>query len=182
MLTEPATARPMPRNFCTEPASSLRHTAIIAVKTGMVGCMQVATSTPDNEMPMMYISWLKKRHTPRALTCSKSDRFGSTPADTHCSIRWRQTGELQELQMLSDTASVQPHNKVHSNLAVDAEAEDNIQYLDLREDAHAMLHMIGPAIASLVKAYMMGWKFCPLVLSTALRALLRYTEPQQKDT
>ena len=61
---------------------SLRHSAIIAVKTGMVGCIQVATSTPDNEMPMMYISWLKKRHTPRALTCSQSEHFGSTPANT----------------------------------------------------------------------------------------------------
>ena len=80
MLTEPATASPMPKNFCKEPASSPRHTAIIAVKTGMVGCMHVATSTPDSEMPMMYISWLKKRQTPRALTCSRSLRFGSTPA------------------------------------------------------------------------------------------------------
>lgn len=80
MLTEPATASPMPKNFCKEPASSPRHTAIIAVKTGMVGCMHVATSTPDSEMPMMYISWLKKRQTPRAPTFSRSLRFGSTPA------------------------------------------------------------------------------------------------------
>ena len=80
MLTEPATARPMPRNFCRDPASSLRHTAIIAVKTGMVGCMQVATSTPDKEMPIMYISWLKNKQIPRAPTWNRSVRFGRTPA------------------------------------------------------------------------------------------------------
>ena len=56
MQTEPMTAKPMPTNFCREPDSSLRQTANIAVKTGIVGCMHVATSTPDSEMPRMYIS------------------------------------------------------------------------------------------------------------------------------
>ena len=68
MLMDPSTARPMPKNFCTDPDSSWRQTANIAVNTGMVGCMQVATKTPDNEMPKMYISWLKNRQTPRAAT------------------------------------------------------------------------------------------------------------------
>ena len=68
MLMEPSTARPMPKNFCTDPDSSWRQTANIAVKTGMVGCMQVATKTPDNEMPKMYINWLKNKQTPRATT------------------------------------------------------------------------------------------------------------------
>ena len=44
-----------------------------------------------------------------------------------------------------------------------------------------MLHIIGAAMTSLVNAYIIGWKFCPLVLSTALKARLRYTEPQQKE-
>ena len=53
MHMEPPTASPMPANFCAEPASRCSSTAIMAVNTGMVGCMQVATTTPDRSMPMM---------------------------------------------------------------------------------------------------------------------------------
>lgn len=53
MQMEPPTASAMPMNFWREPASRLSSTAIMAVKTGMVGCMQVATTTPDMSMPTM---------------------------------------------------------------------------------------------------------------------------------
>ena len=53
MQMEPPTASTMPPAFCQEPASRPSMTAIMAVKTGMVGCMQVATTTPDISMPMM---------------------------------------------------------------------------------------------------------------------------------
>lgn len=82
MLIDPTTAKPMPKNFWTDPDSNWRQTANIAVKTGMVGCMQVATKTPDREMPKMYINWLKNRQTPRAPTCRRSLCFGRVPADT----------------------------------------------------------------------------------------------------
>ena len=72
MLMDPSTAMPMPKDFCKDPDSSFSRTASMAVKTGMVGCMHVATKTPDREMPMMYSSWLKKRQTPRAAMCGKS--------------------------------------------------------------------------------------------------------------
>jgi len=51
--SEPPTAMPMPANFCRDPASSPRATAIMAVNTGMMGCMQVATTTPDMSIPRM---------------------------------------------------------------------------------------------------------------------------------
>ena len=47
MHMEPPTAKPMPPNFFQEPVSCCSMTASMAVKTGMVGCMQVATTTPD---------------------------------------------------------------------------------------------------------------------------------------
>ncbi len=53
MQMEPPTARPMPASFCAEPASRCSATAIAAVNTGIVGCMHVATTTPDKSMPMM---------------------------------------------------------------------------------------------------------------------------------
>ena len=53
MQMEPPTASPMPANFCADPASRCSATAIAAVNTGMVGCMHVATTTPDRSMPMM---------------------------------------------------------------------------------------------------------------------------------
>ena len=59
MLIEPATARAMPQAFCIEPASSFSMTAIRAVKTGTVGCMQAATTTPDKSIPRMKKSWFK---------------------------------------------------------------------------------------------------------------------------
>lgn len=79
-LMEPHTAIAMPPNFCREPASYWSMTASIAVKTGMVGCMQVATTTPDRSMPTMKNSWFRNRQNPRAPTCMRSARFGRVPA------------------------------------------------------------------------------------------------------
>ena len=53
MHTEPVTAAAMPAAFCQLPSSMRSSTASMAVKTGMAGCMQVATSTPLRSMPTM---------------------------------------------------------------------------------------------------------------------------------
>lgn len=110
MLMDPSTARPMPRNFCTDPDSSWRQTANIAVNTGMVGCMQVATRTPDNEMPRIYINWLKNRQTPSAPTCRRSLRFGRIPANTKnllsCLRHLKTQVLLQELYQMSSGMTI----------------------------------------------------------------------------
>ena len=41
MQMEPPTASPMPMNFCSDPASRLSMTAIIAVNTGI--CIPIST-------------------------------------------------------------------------------------------------------------------------------------------
>ena len=106
MLIEPNTAIAMPANFCMEPDSSFSMTASMAVKTGMVGCMHVATSTPDKDMPRMYSSWLKKRQTPSAATCSRSWRLGSVPAGSSMQGKHQCCFEKQSHQIQSKQLSI----------------------------------------------------------------------------
>lgn len=75
----PPTARPMPKNFWSDPVSIPNITANNAVKTGIVGCMQVATTTPERSIPRIKKSWFRYRHSPRTPTCARSFLFGRAP-------------------------------------------------------------------------------------------------------
>jgi hypothetical protein len=53
MQIDPITARRMPANFCSEPASRPNNTPSSAVMTGIDGCMHVASMTPLMSIPRM---------------------------------------------------------------------------------------------------------------------------------